>query len=332
MQRLTEKEKTMHNISIRHLSLPLTFIALLSASSAHASCGGAFCTINTSEDALGPWVKPGWRMDLRAEYVEQDTLRSGSAKIAPAGEPDTHDEVRTLNRNFLASLDYSWNAAWGVSAQVPWVSRFHEHIHNDPVDGPASEQWRFEKFGDVRIVGRYQFMGLPDHAHAAGVQFGLKLPTGSTTVNNSDGERAERTLQPGTGTTDLVLGTYYNTPRGRDKLSWFAQAMAVSPLNSHEDFRPGLHLTLSTGLNYVLNDSMNGLLQLNLSHKARDRGAQAEPDDSGSRQAFISPGLSIALNQHTRIYGFVQLPVYQSVNGAQLTADRAFVIGGGQVF
>lgn len=322
----------MRPVSARHLSILLVLVVLPAASIAHASCGGAFCTINTNEDALGPWVKPGWRMDLRAEYVRQDTLRAGRSRVTPAGEPDSHDEVRTLNRNLLASFDYSWSAEWGVSAQLPWVSRFHEHIHNDPVDGPTPEQWRFQKLGDIRVIGRYQFLGLPEHDRAAGVQFGLKLPTGSTTVSNDESERAERTLQPGTGTTDLVLGAYYNTPRGRDNFSWFVQAMAVSPLNNHEDFRPGLHLTLSTGLNYALSDNVNALLQFNLSHKARDRGAQAEPDDSGSRQAFLSPGLSVAVSRRARLYGFVQVPIYQYVNGTQLTADHAFIAGWGQVF
>jgi hypothetical protein len=318
-----------HTTTLRLLAV---LMSLCAHTLAHASCGGAFCTINTNQDALGPWVKPGLRMDLRTEYVRQDALRSGKDKVEPAGEPDTHDEVRTLNRNVLAALDYSWSEHWGVSVQVPWVSRFHEHIFNDPVDGSMPEQWRFQKLGDIRVVGRYQFAGLPNNDHAAGVQFGLKLPTGTTTVRNSEGERAERTLQPGTGTTDLVLGAYYNAPLGYGNSSWFVQAMVVSSLNSDEDFKPGRHLTLSTGLNYALNDSVSALLQLNLSHKSRDSGDQAEPEDSGSRQAFLSPGLSVALGRDARLYGFVQVPIYQNVNGTQLTAERAFVVGWGQVF
>ncbi len=322
----------MRTISTRHLSLPLMFAALLAAPVAHASCGGSYCTINTGEDALGPWVKPGWRLDLRGEYMSADTLRSGKSRVAPSGEPDATDETRTLNRNLLASIDYSGGAQWGVSAQLPWVSRFHEHIFNDPVNGPTTEQWRFQKFGDMRVIGRYQFLGLPEHRSAAGAQFGLKLPTGSTTVSNGDGARAERALQPGTGTTDLVLGVYYNAPRGVRDFSWFVQAMAVSPLNSREDYRPGRQLTLSTGLNKPLNDGVNALLQLNLSHKARDSGAQAEPEESGGFQAFLSPGLGVAVSRRARLYGFVQLPVYQRVNGIQLTADRSFIAGWGQVF
>ncbi len=97
-----------HRRIVTHLLATLALCA--TTMPAQASCGSAFCTLNTNEDALGPWVKPGLRLDLRAEYVRQDTLRSGTHKVDAAGEPDTHDEVHTLNRNFVASLDYSWSS------------------------------------------------------------------------------------------------------------------------------------------------------------------------------------------------------------------------------
>ena len=262
----------------------------VAAGSTHASCGTAFCTLNTDEDAIGLWLKPGWRLDLRAEYVKQNTLRAGRNRTSPTGVPDTHDELRSVNRNLIATLDYSWSPQWGITLQAPWVDRSHEHAHNDP--DPELEHWRFRRMSDVRVIGRYQFAAVSEQGHAAGVQFGLKLPTGSTTVRNSDGVLAERSLQPGSGTTDLILGAYYNAPLGKSGSSWFVQGMATSALNSHDDYRPGATLSLSTGLNYALSDRISALLQLNVSHKLHDRGAQAEVATTGSTQAFISPGIS----------------------------------------
>jgi hypothetical protein len=40
-----------------------------------------------------------------------------------------------------------------------------------------------------------------------------------------------------------------------------------------------------------------------------------------------SRGASYALGKNLQLYGFVQLPLYQYVNGVQLTADWAFVAG-----
>jgi hypothetical protein len=61
--------------------------------------------------------------------------------------------------------------------------------------------------------------------------------------------------------------------------------------------------------------------------KARDHGAQAEPDDSGSRSLFLSPGVSYKMGEMFRVYGYWQQPLYQHVNGVQLTARRAVVVG-----
>ena len=74
------------------------------------------------------------------------------------------------------------------------------------------------------------------------------------------------------------------------------------------------------------------MLQLNMQHKARDSGANAEPADSGSRTLSISPGLSVRLTQSTQLYGFVQKPIVQYLNGAQLTPDWSAALGINTVF
>jgi hypothetical protein len=74
-------------------------------------------------------------------------------------------------------------------------------------------------------------------------------------------------------------------------------------------------------------DRLGVLLQLNALHKARDSGAEAEPDDSGSRTVAFSPGVTYALTPTVSLYAFVQIPVYQRVNGVQLTADRSYAVG-----
>ena len=69
------------------------------------------------------------------------------------------------------------------------------------------------------------------------------------------------------------------------------------------------------------------LLQANALFRGRDSGAQAEPEDSGGKSLWVSPGVSYALTKNIQAYGFVQLPLYQYVNGVQLVATRSFVVG-----
>jgi len=271
------------------------------------------------------------RLDLRYESVHQDRLQEGRRKVAPGEVPRDHDEIETKNQNWLAAFDYTINADWAVNLALPVVKRHHFHVANDPDTGTQTpETWDFTKLGDARVLARYRLGSFESSDHrlgTAGVNFGLKLPTGRYDVRNADGERAERTLQPGTGTTDALFGGYFSQLLPMKDLSWFAQGLVQQPLNSREDYRPGRRLSADIGLRYDANERVGLLLQANVLHKARDSGANAEPEDSGGKFLYLSPGLSVGLTKDVRAYGFFQLPLYQYVNGVQLVANRAVIVG-----
>ena len=303
-------------------------LACAVASQAAASCGTAFCMVNTSWNAQGVWTEPGSRFDLRFEYIDQDQPRTGSRKVGVGEIRQHHDEVRTVNRNWLATYDYTFNEAWAVSATLPLLDRSHVHIHNH---GGAQlwDRWSFTEAGDLRVLGRRQWRSESVQAQQLnfyGLNLGLKLPTGSNDVRNGEGALAERTLQPGSGTTDLLAGGYFRRMLGSGA-SWFADALVQAPLNKKDEFRPGTRTSLDLGYRHELGDKLGLMLQLNALHRKRDRGNEAEPDNSGGRFLFLSPGLSYLLLENLQVYGFLQLPLYQYVNGVQLTADWAVVAG-----
>jgi hypothetical protein len=300
----------------------LSVAALARPLPALASCGGTFCAVNTQWETQGAWTGPGLRLSLRYEYSDQNQLRSGSGKAAPAGVPGTIDETRTLNRNLFAGLDYSIDPAWAVSLQLPVIQRDHSHVDNT---GPTVESWNIQALGDLRLLGRYQHvLGAQS---SAGLQFGLKLPTGKFDETNAGGVLAERSLQPGSGTTDALLGAYYHRRLEGDATTMFVQGLWLKPLNGRDGFEPGQQFTFDIGLRYALTLETSAMLQLNTLFKGRDQGINAEPDDSGAHYVFLSPGVSHAITRRLQVYGFVQLPVYQYVNGTQLTADWSAVAG-----
>lgn len=293
-----------------------------------ASCGSAFCTVNTNWTTESAALDSGSTFDLRYEYVHQNQPRSGSSDVAVGQIPHHHDEVGTVNRNLVASFSHTFASGWGISVVAPFVDRDHLHVHNHH-GTPLSEQWNFSEPGDMRITGRYQLpqIGDPLRPSQTGVVFGVKLPTGKTDIANAAGDLAERSLQPGTGTTDAIVGMYYHQQLPARDSSWFAQAQYQHALNQHHNFKPGSQFGTDLGYRHGVSDKLGALLQLNAIVKQRDRGSEAEPDDSGSRSVFVSPGLSYAIAGSVQVYGFYQHPLYQHVNGVQLTAKRAFVIG-----
>jgi len=304
--------------------------AWLAAPAAFATCGSAFCTVNTNWDSHGAWAEPGWRLDLRYERIDQDRPQTGTRRLSVGEIAKHHDEVFTHNRNWLATADYTFNADWGVSVSLPYVERDHLHIHNH-MGAQLPEAWDFRSAGDARVLARYRLATFegndPPKLGNAGLTFGLKLPTGRIDVRNGSGDLAERSLQPGTGTTDALLGVYYAQLLPMKDLSWFAQGMLQVPLNSRDQYKPGERLSLDAGLRYDLNETVGLMLQVNGLYRRRDKGANAEPDDSGGTSWFLSPGISIGLTKDIRVYGFYQIPIHQTVNGVQLVAREGAVIG-----
>ena len=313
---------------LRTVAAALAALALIQSHPAQASCGAAFCTVNTDWSAQGVWTEPGTRYGLRFEYVDQDQPQAGTQKVGVGEIPNHHDEVRTINRNWLATLDHTFNATWSLSLALPVVDRSHQHIHNH-MGAQLPESWNFAELGDLRVLARYQFAPVAkgDGDGRAGIEFGLKLPTGAFDVRNADGELAERTLQPGSGTTDALIGAYYQRSLPLRDMSWFVHGLLQAPLDERQGFRPGERVAADLGVRYEAGEKLGLMLQLNFLARARDQGAEAETEDSGGQSLWLSPGLSYTIGKDWQGYAFLQQALYQYVNGVQLVAERAVTFG-----
>lgn len=317
---------TSARIAVRGL-LPLALC--LAGPAAQASCGAASCNLLNDRFALGTWEHAGWSVDLRLESVTQDQLRAGTKHISPADLPEGEEAIErhTRNLNLVTMLDYAIDKQWSVALRVPVLSRDHAHDLLDEETGEigAHEQWRTTRVGDVQALVRWQAPSSTQDFSWA-LTGGLKLPTGSRTVANGDGSVAERTLQPGTGTTDLVIGASARTVLGlADALN--LQFTWTQATGAKDDFKPGRRLELSAGWAHAMSPTWSLLLQANLSQRQRDSGAEAEPELSGSTTLSLSPGASVALGHDDTLYGFVQVPVYQKVNGIQLVPPYSLAVG-----
>ena len=313
---------------MKRFAFAVAAAGIAAAFDAGASCGAAFCLVNTDWASQGA-LADGIHADLHYEYVTLDQPRHGTDRIAVGEIPRHHDEVETRNRNVVGVLDWGLAPNWGASVSLPYVDRYHLHVHNHHGE-QLPETWNFREIGDARVQARYVDSAMAEDAsrmRAWGFTFGVKLPTGKHDVANDEGEEAERTLQPGTGTTDALLGVFWHGAAPLGGWSWFSRAQVVLPMNSRDDYKPGNQLLLDAGLRYAIGNNAAAMLQVNGNFRGRDSGANAEPDDSGQRQVFVSPGVSWNVTPDTQLYAFVQLPIYQAVNGVQLTADWSALAG-----
>jgi hypothetical protein len=311
--------------------LPLILAGIPTCVLACASCG---CTLSSDWDSQGLTTQTGWKLDLRYDYLNQNQLRRGTGTISPSAasaivNDGENQEIEkfTKNQYYTVGIDYSGSPVWGINLQLPFIVRSHSTLGTNSdgsTPGPDGGQYdsKTTSVGDVRLVGRYQ--GLRPQ-HNLGLLLGLKLPTGSytqtgtsTDPGNPGSVPIDRGLQPGTGTTDAIVGAYYFDDFSKD-WSYFVQSTYQSALDSRDQYRPGNGFNLNLGLRYLGFDAMQPQLQLNGRHVARDSGANADTVSTGGTLLYLSPGLVVPVGKRTSVYGFVQLPIHQNVNGVQLT-------------
>lgn len=321
-------------MKIRYIAIHTGLASLLACATVQASCGTTACSMNANWDEHSP-TQSGWSGDLRYSYFRADTLRSGSKEIDADTGADEVENLRSVNKLITATADYNFNSNWGATVIAPFINREHSH-HLGPYAGdtPAGrEDFKASALGDMKVLGRYRWELDEDHSSGMGIKFGLKLPTGKRDEVNSEGEKPDEvSLQPGNGSTDMILGLFWYEAAPGSDWSWFAQGTLQNSIKALDHYRPGNQFNLDGGARYAFNRDLSGLLQLNAQWNDSDSGedaalTEAGKASSGGRTLYLSPGLSYAVTHHTQLYGIVQLPLYQYVNGEQLTPDSSITVG-----
>lgn len=300
-------------------------VLLLSAAQGAWACATCGCTLS-ADAAMGYSANPGWRLNVEYDYLHQDQLRFGTHAVStvPNGSELEHD---TLNRYFTVDLNYGPSANWNFDLKVPYIVRTHSTYGEFDSSRPLPDLSTSHSSGqgDIKLIGSFQGF-LP--GHNLGVQLGVKLPTGryGTDVKFNDGPAVgaplDASLQPGTGSIDIIVGAYYYLAvfDNVDAVvnAQFQSAVTEKMNQSGKDYRPGDSAALSLGLRYAKNANWVPQLQLNLLHKSADRGALADVPDTVGTVLYVSPGLTARVQHQLQAFGFVQLPLYSNLDGYQL--------------
>jgi len=336
--------KFSHRILKTVTALSLAAVIVLMNSIDAMACASCGCTLSSDWQNLQSPVSftPGLKLDLRYDYLDQDQLRSGHSTISPQAASQIMNngmpqevEKYTINNYLTLGIDYSASRDWGVNIQVPWINRNHSTLgtaSDGTTPGPGGGQYNSHtsSVGDVRIIGRYQ--GFTQQCNF-GILYGIKLPTGSYTETGISTDPTapgpvpiDRGLQPGTGTTDAIVGAFYSDSINQN-WDYFTQALYQEAFNSRNDYKPGSGLNLNVGLRYAGFSSVAPQIQLNFRDVQRDEGAQADTVSTGGKLLYISPGVTAPVGQQLSVFGFFQLPVYQDVNGVQLAPRYTVSLG-----
>jgi len=289
-------------------SLTVGFLLALTPSASWACA----CGCGVFEMGALPSMTPGTTLFLEYDFMDQNRNWSGTSG-APASANDDKDiktDFFTLGGQYLFDQD------WSVKLEAPYWNRA---FTTDTGAGIAT--FRHSALGDIRLTGIYT--GLSDDM-TTGVIFGVKLPTGDFRTAGFD-----RDTEIGTGSTDALLGLYHAGTLTRDESwGWYGQIMWDKPLAAQSGYTPGGEFDGAVGITYSgfkLGDGVRitPVLQMIGSSRASDGGIEADPPNTGYNRVLLSPGVEVDY-RGWQLYGDVEFPVYQDMNGNQLVANRLF--------
>ena len=302
------------------------FFLVLAHNTAGASCGAATCPLNMYHPLSAGWFSLNWSY----ERINQDQLFIGSLQSFVGAIPEPHDEIQTINERNVLLAGYGIADQLALQVSVPFIHREHSHIDHDN-GGSSYQSWNFSGLGDAIVTGQFTLLSPSEEfAPYLGVSAGIKLSTGVTDFRNADGDLAEVTIQPGTGSVDEVFGLHYrqtvlSVPIFSGQYSALPLIFGVLYQRSGkgtDDYRFGNALQVHVGTEYQFVSRASVLFQVNGKFQDyADVGTTGEPrGNTGGTWIYASPGVSFQVLEEVSAYGYVQVPVYQNVHGLQQTA------------
>ncbi len=316
-------------------------IALLAAAvgsdRSYASCGSASCFLVTHSDE-GIGTTGAFVVDLSYRYVAQTKKLDGShstGEVLVPGidfeneviEPDHHREISTRTASLLLNLGYGVTSRLSVFGTLPLlVDKNHEHF--DDVGTPDEHFTNGDGsrgFGDVTVGARYALLVKANDLLVGSAS--VKAPTGAYKLLDSGGAINEPTIQPGTGSYDGLISLYYVRHTFPSTLEWFFSGSVRINGRNPLEYQVGNEVVGTAGVGWTASERWVLSIQANARDAGRDDYRGEGVGSTGSRSLSLSPGVRFRSGDRLELYGYLQLPVYQYVNDAQLAPRAGFVLG-----
>jgi hypothetical protein len=236
-------------------------------------------------------VRPGaYSVDFRYDTIDQDERNSGA-----------HAHFLAYHKILTGTIETQLaGQTWSIA--VPRINRIVRSniAPTVPIPNPVNTRQEVVGLGDVSVTTRFAWL---DYTVIAGV----KLPTGTDdlTLNVS-----RRYLQPGTGSTDLILGLRRDYAADGARPQCFWQLGAQGAVAYDANFRPGTTLTATAGVRYELASPLAFSLQATALRQFRDMNtmaaagnvAYAEDLETAAFSTHLAAGLTYKLATNTSAY------------------------------
>lgn len=319
---------------VNRVGASVVLVAVL-APRALPACDSSACLLVT-RGGTGVLPRGVLRLDASFRHTDESLRFEGSRRVDRVPRPKVDFESRRLRPGYHDDLGGSdsfvqLDAGYGLTSRlslllsVPLFSQRAYDIGHLPV---ASENFTTRGNGDLLVGARY---GLRAGRGSLVAGLSVELPTGRNDLESPSG-RVDRgildpMLQPGSGSWDLVGSAQYSVSWPSAGLDWTLAGSYQANAENDLGYSFGDAAIASATASRALGSRLRASLQLKGVLEERSRYLDAPVPSTGSKLAYLIPGLSLAASPNASLYVFVPLPVYRYVNEAQLSSKPAFVVG-----
>lgn len=235
---------------------------------------------------------------------------------------------REVENRLTAMLAYSFGERVTLVARVPWSDRTLTTAFDD-----GSSRVAARALSDPEFLAFVRVFSSPFEA-GVGTRSWLSLSAGVKTPWGENGSRAagvrlDEHVQPGTGSTDLLAGSSFVHLLDRSS-SILASLQARLPRENGHGYRYGDVFLASVAWERKLTAILDGVIELDYRHAARDRDSGAPVANTGGGILYVTPRAIVALGRDLAVRLGVQVPVASGLYGGQ--TERAVVNAGLTLF
>lgn len=294
------------------------------------------CCLMLTRGTSGLMGRGSFQLDVSFRHTDMSTRLQGTEATEQVVRPkvllETGEIIPGYHQDQVGTESFlQLDAAWGVSSATTVFASLPLLTHRNYViaHGGAQTTYNVRGVGDLVVGARRALVRGPARMLVASV--GVQLPLGrSDTIDPYDSTILDPTLQPGTGSGDVITALQWSTVGpGRTEVS-VSGTYQINTVNRY-DYRFANQAIAALTVGRPIG-RFTPSLQVKLFHQGRSDLGSSDVPSTGATILYLNAGLRFRSAEGMGIYGNVLVPAYRRMNDAQLAPRFSVLFGLAKAF
>lgn len=274
-----------------------------------------------------PMEKGGWGMSQRTEYYPSKPLSNQELIV----HPDAESQNASIINYLLLSYGLGTNLTIGANLPYIYTSNLRAFSDDDSDIPSVSNLGSISGVSDLNVFTLWRFFEENKYPVSMALLTGINAPTGKTTERDREGNLFSASDQPSSGAWVPFAGLIFT--KKWDTFSLSTNLIYTQSTEGAQNTTMGSLLDCYIAAVIQLyetksnNFHLDGVLELNAEHAAKNKTSGLIDFNSGSTTLFFIPGFRLNVYSSVSLYLGGSIPVVDHYNGIQVK-DKIGAIGG----